>query len=240
VITLNNDRQHTNQGHRPEVDIPRLQIVRAIVARGTTRPNPDDVAHPVPVKVAIVHLWDGINQGVDDIPVSTSQVRKPGDVIFIFRPSGGTGQTNPETASPPEDESTEYPVIWKEIFVEDKKYTIQITGNAVITGQTNKWEYAWTFVRPQRKNSWAAPTDTTEQDTDIISGVKAYNTCEANNSGAGWQGNSVNIDLLPPDINILPVQGNPVVRAWVETNCDGNPELYFSYENAITIDCPGP
>ena len=235
-----NHREQTNQSHRPEGDKIPLQIRRVKVVRGTTRPNPDDPDRPIRARVAICHWWDGINEGTDEIPVATPVPRKADDVIFICRPAGGTGLTNPETATDPDDPSTELPVIWREIFVEDKRYTLQITGYSAITGQTNKWRYSWVFVRPTRNNQWDIPTDESEQDGSDISGIYAYNSCEANNSASGMQGDSVNVDLLPPGVNLLPIQGNPVVPAWVETNCDGDAELYFCVPNSITTDCPGP
>lgn len=231
------NREHTN-GVRQEPDVPRQQIVRMKVIRGTARPDPADPTNPdanEPTKVAICKLWDGVNTGQQEIPVLCGAVRKTNDEIFATRPAGGTGATNPETATTPGDESTEMPVIWREIFVADTFYRLQITGYAPIVGQVNKWRYSWGAVKLVRYNQWVAAD--TPQDTDILSGVPAYNTCEANNSSAGWQGNSVNVDNLPPGVNIEPIQGNPVVRAWVETNCDGQPELYFTVPNAITINC---
>jgi hypothetical protein len=234
------DNTHGDDNHRPEVEAQRAQIVRFRVERGTSRPDPEDPTNPdanIPARVAICRLWDGINKGQEDIPVATGAPRKLGDEIFATRPLGGTGVTNPESATTPGDPSTEQYVIWKEMFIADTFYRFQVGGFAAIAGKVNKWSYAWLPVKLIRANSWGA-ADVMDAELEAIASVPAYNTCEANNGPLGVQGNSVDVSLLPAGTNILPIQGNPIVRGWVEVNCDGFPELMFTLPNAITTVCP--
>jgi hypothetical protein len=228
-------RDDTHNLPRIEPATQRPAVVRMKVVRGTTRPDPDDpLAEPEVTDVYICHVFDGINEGTDEIPVKCEEGRKPGDIVFAFMPLGGTDATNPETATDPGDPSTELRVIWQELFAAQKKYWIKITGATAITGASNRWVYGWEKVRLVRGGTFAPPQI---PDSSLLTGILAYNSVEANNSGGGIQGNSIDLALLPPGVNILPVQGGPVVRAWVETNCDGDAELIFQYENAITADC---
>lgn len=236
---MNNDRENTNRDFRPEDEAVRKQIVRMRVKRGTVRPDPDFPDDPDKVSATLVFickLWDGLNEGATEIPVAVSEGRLVDDEIFAFRPDGGTNETNPETADTPGDPATEDRVIWREIFVLQRRYWIKITGYTPIADTTNRWQYSWEMQVVNRHGTFKAPE---LPDDSISTGVLAYNSIEANNSFSGWQGNSVNLDVLPPTVNVQPVQGQPVVRAWAETNCDGDPELIFSYENAITNICPG-
>lgn len=237
---MNHDRAETNRErrNRAEDEAVRRQVVRFKVVRGTTRPDPDDPDNPdadIPTLVFICHIWDGENEGTLDIPILLSSPAIPGEELYAMRPDGGTSETNPETADPPDDITTEKKVVWREIFVLERRYWIEITSYSEITDVTNRWRYAWARRQLVRNGSWKAP-DTAE--SSGTTGIYAYNSVEANNSDTGWQGNTANLDALPPSVNVAPVQGNPIVKAWVEVNCDGDPEMIFSYENAITNVCP--
>jgi len=114
-------------------------------------------------------------------------------------------------------------------------FWIKITGNA--TNGTNQWKYAWTEqVRTSTgwQNAANARSGTTSSDF-------ALNACEANNSGSGVQGNSVDIDGQTftdnSDLELQPVQGNPVVWARRGTDTSGNACLTFEYQNAIDGEC---
>lgn len=108
MINMGN-QYRTNQEFRPEPEIPRQQIVRAKVVRVPTR------TAPPAANCAIVKVYDGINLGTTEIPVETAVTRAVDDVIYVYRPAGGTEGTNPETATDTSDPDTEFPLIWREI-----------------------------------------------------------------------------------------------------------------------------
>jgi hypothetical protein len=234
------DHGNTNHHPRPEGITPRLQVWRFKVVRGTSRPDPAEPADEslrTPADCYICHRWDGVNEGTDEYAVKCDEGRLPGDDIYAVQPYGGTDATNPETATTPGDPTTESPVIWREMFVVGRQYWIEITGSEPIAGANNRYTYGWEIRVPNRHGTFKAPA---EPETSGTTGVPAYNTVEANNSGSGVQGNSADLDVLPVGVSIKPVSGHPVVKAYPIVNCDGDPEMVFSYENALTDICPAP
>ena len=122
---------------------------------------------------------------------------------------------------------------------------MKITGYQVIAGATNRWKYTWIEQRAAVGGRWEDVPGGLSNNTEHVGGF-AYNSIEANNAAAGVQGNSVNISTLPSGFTIQPVSGNPVVRAWRETECPevgseepgGKSSWHFSYENAVIGACP--
>lgn len=114
------------------------------------------------------------------------------------------------------------------------KFKAKITAFTSVAGRTNAWRYSWTEQMLQRDGEYVDPPDPR---TEATTGFFAYNTIEANNGPAGFQGNSVNLDELPGGFGIMAVQGNPVVELEPMINCDGDTEMSFHYENAIGGNC---
>ena len=112
---------------------------------------------------------------------------------------------------------------------------IKITGHT--TNGTNQWKYAWT-EQVRTSTGWQ---DAANARTGTTSSDYALNACEANNDGTGVQGNSVDIDgsifTDNTDLDIQPVQGDPVVWAWRGVDASGEPCLTFEYVNAIDGEC---
>ncbi|MEM6260163.1 MAG: hypothetical protein AAGI37_17950 [Planctomycetota bacterium] len=114
---------------------------------------------------------------------------------------------------------------------------IRVTGNAAVGGETNRWQYAWT-EQVRTSTGWQ---DAANARSGTTSTDYAMNACEANNSDAGVQGNSVDLDGSVFDDNtgleLQPVQGSPVVWAWRGVDASNNPCLTFEYVNAIDGEC---
>lgn len=105
---------------------------------------------------------------------------------------------------------------------------VKITGHTSIGD--NRWSYAWVEQRCVLNGQWTdKPGGKTSESEDIL----AFNTVESNNGPTGVQGNSIDVAWLTEGFTILPVQGSPVVRAFKVTNCNGDPEYSFAYENAV-------
>lgn len=111
----------------------------------------------------------------------------------------------------------------------------KITGNAA--DGTNKWKYAWT-EQQRTASGWQ---DLSGGRTGTTTTGFAVNGIEANNDGTGIQGNSVDIDGTifddNTDLEIQPVQGDPVVRMWVDADSSGALAYTFEYVNAIDGEC---
>ena len=111
----------------------------------------------------------------------------------------------------------------------------KITGNAA--DGTNKWKYAWT-EQQRTASGWQ---DLSGGRTGTTSTDFAVNANEANNDGAGIQGNSIDIDGTVfddnSDLEIQPVQGDPVVRVWAELSSTNTLVYTFEYVNAVDGEC---
>lgn len=125
----------------------------------------------------------------------------------------------------------------------------------------NRWKYEFIEVRPMwdTENSKWIWEQVPEDEGGIVSHeakmnpdpfddeevfqdeLYAYNSVEAHNTGAGTEGNSVDVDNLPDGFELQPVQGGPIVRAWVDFWENDNHRwmtVTFDYENAIDGECP--
>jgi len=112
----------------------------------------------------------------------------------------------------------------------------KITGNAA--NGDNKWKYAWT-EQERTSTGWQ---DLTGGRSGTTSTDFALNSLEASNSGSGVQGNSIDIDGAVftdnSDLEIQPVQGDPVVRMYVEPEVTAGALAYsFEYVNAVDGEC---
>jgi len=113
----------------------------------------------------------------------------------------------------------------------------EITGNAAMAGETNRWQYAWT----EQARTATSMSDRTDGRTGTTSAGFALNSCEMNNDGSGVQGNSVDIDGAVfddnTDLELQPVRGDTVVRMTGEVDDDGGVAYTFEYVNAIDGEC---
>lgn len=111
----------------------------------------------------------------------------------------------------------------------------KITGNAA--NGTNKWKYAWT-EQERTSTGWS---DLTNGRSGTTGSGFALNSLEANNDGSGVQGNSIDIDGTVfddnSDLEIQPVQGDPVVKMWAEQDSTGTIAYSFEYVNAVDGEC---
>lgn len=110
---------------------------------------------------------------------------------------------------------------------------IKITGNSAIPNRSYAWQYS--FIE-QELAQYGQFQDKIGGVTSA-SGIYAYNTIESNNTNTGIQGNSINVDTIPPTFAFQAVRGSPVVLAFPTNNCSGIVEYLFSYENAIDGEC---
>jgi hypothetical protein len=110
----------------------------------------------------------------------------------------------------------------------------KITGYATISGQDNRWRYSWE-QQSRTEDGWMTTRNGLSGTTTA---AWAINSIEANNSNAGVQGNSVDLAAdVPATITIKPVQGNPVVRLYIEIFGDGVYRHTFEYINGIDVEC---
>lgn len=108
---------------------------------------------------------------------------------------------------------------------------------ARITGSTsigpNRWEYDWEEARIAD----GVPVTAGAVRSSVSHG-KALNTVESNNTGAGIQGNGVNVDTLLDGFLIQPVSDKPVPLLRGPFNTSSGPIWLFESENAVDGVCP--
>ena len=121
------------------------------------------------------------------------------------------------------------------IVLSQDSFWAKITGNAA--DGTNKWKYAWT----EQQRTAAGWQDLSGGRSGTTSTGFAVNANEANNDGTGVQGNSIDIDGTVfddnSDLEIQPVQGDPVVRMWAELSSTNTLVYTFEYVNAVDGEC---
>ena len=124
---------------------------------------------------------------------------------------------------------------------------------AQITSASGSTPGPWTYSGTQKSRSSTTAWSTT---TNGITFTTARNSCEANNSGVGIQGNSS--DTTPPtpvtltdsagdtvDVGLAftlePIRGNPIVRVLIEPYVGGNGAAAYSlqYENWTSTEIDG-
>jgi hypothetical protein len=125
--------------------------------------------------------------------------------------------------------------VWYTLPPTTSSFWAKITGNAA--DGTNKWKYAWT-EQQRTATGWQ---DLSGGRSGTTSTDFAVNANEANNDGTGVQGNSIDIDGTVfddnSDLEIQPVQGDPVVRVWAEMSSTATLVYTFEYVNAVDGEC---
>ena len=164
-------------------------------------------------------LWDGGDGNPAKVKSIDGQVRAADDLVTLgFRHGAdGTG-------------------VWYVVPSGPSSFWAKITGNAA--DGTNKWKYAWT-EQQRTASGWQ---DLSGGRSGTTSTDFAVNANEANNDGTGVQGNSIDIDGTVfddnSDLEIQAVQGDPVVRMYVETDITAGGLAYsFEYVNAVDGEC---
>jgi len=162
--------------------------------------------------------WDGESTNPPKVRIVDGQPRAVDDLVTLGHKFGPDNSSQwfvvPESTSP---------------------FWAKITGNA--TNGTNRWKYAWT----EQNRTATGLQDMTGGRTGTTSAGFAINANEANNSGAGVQGNSIDIDGAVftdnTDLEIQPVLGSPVVRMWSDIDDAGAVAFTFEYVNAVDGEC---
>ena len=134
------------------------------------------------------------------------------DYVEAIKPVGGVGVLTTQTGN------------GTAIRVSNDGFAVvRITGHTLISGASNKWEYAYCVVVFNSTTSAFVDTATT--------GV-CYNLCEVMNSSSGLQGNGVNLSNLTGTFAIIPIPTNSILKMasfggsnWVE------------YQNAVDGAC---
>lgn len=120
-----------------------------------------------------------------------------------------------------------------------RTFWAKITAYHDIDGAANRWAYDWVEQR-RIKLGWE-PLPAGRSSTEK---TRALNGVEANNDGEGVEGNSIDVDTLGEDGEILPVQGDPVVQMHVDFYKDEDGQwqvaYQFQYENAWTTASEPP
>jgi hypothetical protein len=210
----------------------------------------EDQAYGTVVVLGDVICWINL-QAKDDLYVDVqadtqipqSGMYGPGQIVWV---SGGVGQAD--------DTGEQWAVIQLGGLSAEAGFWGQITQNAAIdpvSGSTetttNRWKYTWQEMQYQqngvfqvRPNGRTTSNAGTDSDGNPITDAYAYNTIETNNSDTGIQGNSIDYDTLPDQMDIEPVRGNPIVWIRPILNCQTPPktEFVFEYVNAIDGTCP--
>lgn len=113
----------------------------------------------------------------------------------------------------------------------------KITDSEPMPGLLNQWKYAW-VEQARTPDGW---TQAASARSGTLSDGFAINSVEANNTGGEIEGNSIDLDGVifsdNPDIELVAVRGEPVVRIYAEIDTDENACYTFSYENAIDGEC---
>ena len=124
-------------------------------------------------------------------------------------------------------------VVWEFTPPACESFWAKITGNAA--NGTNRWKYAWTEV----ERTSTAFQDLSGGRSGTTSSGFAINGGEANNDGTGVQGHGVDIDGddYPAGFEVQPIQGDPVVRMYVEYTSSGTAYYTFYATNADDGTC---
>jgi hypothetical protein len=112
-------------------------------------------------------------------------------------------------------------------------FHVRIASSEAVTDQPNHYVYTGYRQIPYTPGLWQDDPDNTDAVTPI------YNTCEANNSASGKQGNGVDLGDYPDGTEIPPLQGNPVLWCRPGVDCYGDPEYWVSEANAAPFICEG-
>ena len=107
----------------------------------------------------------------------------------------------------------------------------RITGATTISGQTNRWSYAWEQVELLTDGVQAV----TGGLNDTAHG-KALNLCELQNNGLGIEGPGWDIDTAPTGFALQPIR-NACVQLWHGYNAAGDTAWFFTLANVLDGEC---
>lgn len=162
--------------------------------------------------------WDGEDGNPAKVKAVDGHSRSVDDLVVLGFKMGADGTS-----------------VWYVLPGQASSFWAKITSSAA--DGTNKWKYAWT-EQERTASGWQ---DKTGGRSGTTTTGFAINGLEASNSDAGVQGNSVDVDGTIFDDNtgleVRPVEGNPVVRMWVDIDTSGDPAYTFEYVNAVDGEC---
>lgn len=127
----------------------------------------------------------------------------------------------------------------KRMEQDDSTVWIKITGALHFGGQgPYQWTYQGILQAPDTSVGNAGQfVDVVDSDDEPVQTDMIYNTCEANNTASGVQGNSINSATLPAGFSIQPIRGYPVLPARKVTMVNGDPAYLVTYPNAVDGVC---
>jgi len=109
----------------------------------------------------------------------------------------------------------------------------KITGATLLSGATNRWEYAWEEIELTTAGGFQTRTGGL---TSSAKG-KALNLCEAFNNGLDVEGPGWDLDNAPTGFEIKPI-GQSVVQLWLMRGPGGAKRYVFSLANVLDGECP--
>lgn len=109
----------------------------------------------------------------------------------------------------------------------------KITGATLLSGATNRWEYAWEEIELTTAGGFQTRTGGL---TSTAKG-KALNLCEAFNNGTGLEGPGWSLTTAPTGFEIKPI-GQSVVQLWLMRGPGGAKRYVFSLANVLDGECP--
>lgn len=107
----------------------------------------------------------------------------------------------------------------------------KITGHALLTGQTNRWEYDWTEVEITSNGI----QDLSGGFTSAGQG-KAFNLCELQNNGTAAEGPGWDLATAPAGFSIKPIT-QAVVMLWAQTDTTNAQRWFFLLGNVLDGTC---
>lgn len=110
----------------------------------------------------------------------------------------------------------------------------EITASDPMSGQTNRWQYAW---REKLRTGIGWETKDGGR-TGTVSSNFALNSAEANNAATGIMGNGIDHDNdYPAGFEMQPIRGSRIVRMYEEQNTTGGTSYTFEASNAEQGPC---
>jgi len=112
----------------------------------------------------------------------------------------------------------------------------KITTSSLITGASNRWDYAWEEVE-------LTSTGTQTRSGGLTSTGQGYawNLCEMNNDGGSasdkLEGPGWNVYDAPSGFDLRAIAGGPVVQLWLVRGPSGVKRWVFSLANVLDGTC---
>jgi hypothetical protein len=108
----------------------------------------------------------------------------------------------------------------------------KITGSALISGQTNRWEYTWEEVELTASGVQTRSGGLTSSNT-----TKAINLCEMVNNGTGVEGPGWSLTTAPTGFEIKPIS-EACVQLWSVRDTTAAFRWFFTLANVLDGECP--